>query len=182
MATQILAPCFGSTGFPISSIKYNPARSRRQRKRVRFATQLTDQYTIASRYCERGMSTSDEGLCNRVHRLRHQVQFENAIVKHHSREETRLRNMDHELCCQFEDAVMVMQYKKAINRLTGDIQRLEDETFNFRMQIIRIKGLHNTAALELETARAAKHPNMTCCMATLVQSLWVMINRVSVTD
>lgn len=115
---------------------------------------VVHQYTIANRRSKHNISLSDEALRNRVSRLRRQLKVEQKIAgAQQSTEEAQLENLDEELFRQFEDAMMAMQYEKAIDRLRRTVQHLEDETVNLLLQIIRIKGLNRMAPAELKTIR-----------------------------
>lgn len=175
MTTQILTPDFGSAHFCRRSFTSQAvlAAPLVERKRVRFARQLTDEYTIAHRRCRRGMSTSDEELCNRVHRIRRQLKFEKKIVAYQAGKEEHLGRMNDKLYSRFDEAMTDLQCKKAMDTLATSIQHLDDDIFNLRMDMIRIKGLHSKVLVELKTAQDRKNAE-SCCAVVFAQSLWAM--------
>lgn len=171
MAAQILSPDFGCSAFPRRSFTCNAALAAPlvERKRVRFARQLTDEYIIAHRRCQRGLCTSDEELANRVRRLRRQIKFEKKVVQYQSEEEEYLEQLNDKLFQRFEQDMTDLQCKKALDTLSTSVRHLDEDIFSVRMDTIRIKGLQ--AKIKKQRAQKDAERNTAVVFA---QSLWAM--------
>jgi hypothetical protein len=175
MASQILTPDFGCSAFPRRSFACNAALAAPlvERKRVRFARQLTDEYIIAHRRCQRGLSTSDEELSNRVRRLSRQIKFEKKFVQYQTEEEEYLERLNDKLFHRFKQEMTDLQCKKALDTLKTSDGHLDDDIFNVRMDTLRIKGLRTKVAAQIKKVRAQKAAE-SCSAVVFAQSLWAM--------
>lgn len=179
MATQILSPDFGFTAFPRRSFTPQAVVGSKplvRQKRVRFASQLTDTYTIANRHCMHGMSIADEQLCNQVYRIRRQLKLEKKDMAYQGEEEAKLKKLNEMRFHRFEKEIMELQYERSMDTLLGNVHDLDDTVLSLRLDMIRIKGLYNKLLVEIKTTQNRKNA-ANCGAVCLAQSLWVMAIR-----
>lgn len=137
--TSILAPDYSSlSNFPRRAFKRASTIARKRPHMVRFISSANEEFIIQSRRSQEH-SVSEEELMNRIYRIRLEIDNTLAEMELLDEKEINLQDEVDELRPRAGDGG-IMKAKRVISALESKSNRLDRETLNMKMTVLRLKG------------------------------------------
>ena len=143
-----------------------------RRKRVRFSQQLTDEYEIPSRYCQRVLPVSIEQLRNRVLYLRRQLDAEYDDIDKQEQIEFMLED-DIIMYEKFTDVTAMVKLKNSFDRLNKVNEKLQEDIEFMRLDMLRLKGTVPKFRPNIESDKMTVKNQSETLPFSLARALWI---------